>query len=46
MGNVKRTVQNLQVVSVDTEAGIIAIKGAVPGPRGSIVLVRSAVKGA
>lgn len=46
MGNVKRTVQNLQVVSVDTEAGIIAIKGAVPGPKGSIVLVRSAVKGA
>lgn len=46
MGHVKRTVQNLQVVSIDNEAGIIAIKGAVPGPKGSIVLVRSAVKGA
>lgn len=46
MGNARRTVQNLEVVSVDKENGIIAIKGALPGAKGSIVLVRTAVKGA
>ncbi|MCH3975330.1 MAG: 50S ribosomal protein L3 [Bifidobacterium tibiigranuli] len=46
MGHVTSTVQNLTVVSTDVENGIIAIKGAVPGPKGAIVLVRSAVKGA
>lgn len=46
MGHVTSTVQNLTVVSADVESGIIALKGAVPGPKGAIVLVRSAVKGA
>ncbi|BDR52440.1 50S ribosomal protein L3 [Bombiscardovia nodaiensis] len=46
MGHVTATVQNLTIVSADTESGIIAVKGAIPGPRGSIVVVRSAVKGA
>ena len=46
MGHVRRTVQNLEIVSVDKESGIIAIKGALPGAKGSIVLVRTAVKGA
>ncbi|MCT6878220.1 50S ribosomal protein L3 [Bifidobacterium coryneforme] len=46
MGHDTSTVQNLTIVSADTEKGVIAIKGAVPGPRGAIVLVRSAVKGA
>jgi large subunit ribosomal protein L3 len=46
MGGDRRTVQNLEVVSVDKENGIIAIKGALPGAKGSIVLVRTAVKGA
>ena len=36
----------LTVVSADVENGILAIKGAIPGPKGGIVLVRSAVKGA
>ena len=45
MGHVTAT-QNLTVVSADVENGIIAIKGAIPGPKGGIVLVRSAVKGA
>ena len=40
------TTQNLTVVSADVENGILAIKGAIPGPKGGIVLVRSAVKGA
>ena len=46
MGHVTSTVQNLTVVSSDVENGILAIKGAIAGPKGSIVLVRSAVKGA
>ena len=46
MGNARRTVQNLQVVMIDKEQGLIAIKGALPGAKGSIVLVRTAVKGA
>jgi large subunit ribosomal protein L3 len=46
MGHVTSTVQNLEVVTSDKENGIIAIKGALPGPKGGIVLLRSAVKGA
>nr|WP_297301997.1 50S ribosomal protein L3 [uncultured Bifidobacterium sp.] len=46
MGHDTSTVQNLTIVSADAEKGVIAIKGALPGPRGAIVLVRSAVKGA
>ncbi|KAA8816275.1 50S ribosomal protein L3 [Bifidobacterium sp. UTCIF-37] len=46
MGHVTATAQNLTVVSADVENGILAIKGAIPGPKGGIVLVRSAVKGA
>ncbi|MEY9215168.1 ribosomal protein L3 [Thermobifida halotolerans] len=45
MGNVRRTVQNLTVHSVDTEKGLLLVKGAVPGPNGGLVLVRTAVKG-
>ena len=44
--HVTATTQNLTVVSADVENGILAIKGAIPGPKGGIVLVRSAVKGA
>ncbi|KFI44870.1 large subunit ribosomal protein L3 [Bifidobacterium bohemicum] len=46
MGHVTSTVQNLTVVSVDQASGVIAIKGALPGPKGGIVVLRSAVKGA
>ena len=46
MGHVTSTALNLTLVSSDVENGILAIKGAVPGPKGAIVLVRSAVKGA
>ncbi|WP_017615378.1 50S ribosomal protein L3 [Nocardiopsis salina] len=45
MGNVRKTVQNLTVHSVDSEKGLILVKGAVPGPNGGLVLVRTAVKG-
>ncbi|MEX0976056.1 MAG: 50S ribosomal protein L3 [Woeseia sp.] len=44
MGNVRRTVQNLEVVRVDVERNLILVKGAVPGHRGSRVIVRPAVK--
>jgi len=44
MGNVKRTVQNLEVVSVDTENSVILVKGNVPGPKKSFVMIRTAVK--
>lgn len=43
-GNVKSTVLNLEVVKIDAEKNIIAVKGAVPGSRGGIVFVRDSVK--
>ena len=46
MGGDKRTVQNLVIQGVDTERGLLLIKGAVPGPRKAVVMVRTAVKGA
>jgi large subunit ribosomal protein L3 len=45
MGGERVTVQNLQVVDVDTEHGLILVKGAVPGANGSVVFIRAAVKG-
>ncbi len=44
MGNVRRTVQNLEVVRVDAERNLLLIKGAVPGHRGGKVFVRPAIK--
>lgn len=38
------TVQNLEVVKVDTNRNVLLIKGAIPGPKGSIVKIKSAVK--
>ena len=46
MGNVRRTVQNLEVVRVDNERNLLLIKGAVPGHRGGRVIVRPAIKAA
>ena len=46
MGNARLTVQNLTVHAVDAERGLLLVKGAVPGPKGGVVLVRTAVKGA
>src|SRR3954454_10488762 len=45
MGAVRTTSQGLKVHSVDTENGLLLIKGAIPGRKGGLVLVRSAVKG-
>ncbi len=44
MGNERVTVQNLKIALVDAERNLIAVRGAVPGPRGGLVLVRGAVK--
>ena len=44
MGNVQRTVQNLEVVRVDVERNILLVKGAVPGAKGSDVVICPAVK--
>jgi len=44
MGNEKVTVQNLEIVKVDAENNLIAIKGAIPGPKNSIVTIADGVK--
>ena len=44
MGGEKVTTLNLEIVAVDTERGLLLLNGAVPGPKGSVVLVREAVK--
>src|SRR5437868_733309 len=44
MGSAKTTVQSLTVHAVDAERGLLLIKGAIPGPRGRVVLVRSAAR--
>ncbi|WP_129336913.1 50S ribosomal protein L3 [Cellulomonas endophytica] len=46
MGVARQTTQNLTVHAVDAEKGLVLVKGAVPGPKGGVVLVRNAVKGA
>jgi len=44
MGAVRRTVQNLEIVRVDAERGLLLVKGAVPGSRGGDLIVRPSVK--
>ena len=44
LGSARRTVQNLEVVRVDAERGLLLLKGAVPGPKGGDVVVRPSVK--
>jgi large subunit ribosomal protein L3 len=46
MGGENVTTQNVSVHAVDTERGLILLKGAVPGPKGGLVLIRNAAKGA
>lgn len=43
MGNEQVTVLNLDIVKVDNELGVVAVRGAVPGPKGGVVSVRSSV---
>jgi large subunit ribosomal protein L3 len=44
MGGERVTTQNLHVVKADAEAGIVLVRGAVPGPNGGVVLIRNAAK--
>ena len=44
MGNVASTIQNLEIVSVDLENNVVLIKGNVPGPKKSLVMIRTSVK--
>ncbi|MCQ4726869.1 50S ribosomal protein L3 [Anaerotignum faecicola] len=44
MGNVTVTIQNLEVVSVDAEKNLILVKGAVPGPKNSVLAIKDSVK--
>ena len=44
MGNVASTIQNLEVISVDLENNVILVKGNVPGPKKSLVMIKTSVK--
>ena len=44
LGHERVTIQNLSIVKVDAENNLIAIKGAIPGPKGGIVLIKDSVK--
>jgi len=44
MGNTRVTTQNIQVVSVDVDRGLVLVKGAVPGPKGGWVTLKDAIK--
>jgi large subunit ribosomal protein L3 len=44
MGGARYTVQNLRVQNIDTEQNLILVRGAIPGPKGSLVLLRTAAK--
>jgi large subunit ribosomal protein L3 len=45
MGGARYTVQNVSVQAIDAEQNLILVKGAIPGPKGSLVLLRTAAKG-
>jgi len=44
MGNVQRTIQSLELIRVDTERGLLLVKGSVPGSKGGDVIIKPAVK--
>lgn len=44
LGNEKVTVQNLSVVRVDVERGLLLVKGAIPGPKGGLLVIKNSVK--
>jgi large subunit ribosomal protein L3 len=45
MGNKRRTVQNLRLVSIDAEKNLLLVRGSIPGANGDTIVVRSAIKG-
>jgi len=46
MGHNRQTTQNLTIFAVDADKGLLLVKGAVPGPKGGLVVVKTAIKGA
>ena len=44
MGFERCTVQNLDVIKVDAERGLLLIKGSVPGPKGGVLVIKDSVK--
>ena len=44
MGNVRTTVQNLEIVKVDTQRNLLLVKGAIPGPKGNMLIIKESVK--
>ncbi|MGB4324222.1 MAG: 50S ribosomal protein L3 [Candidatus Nanopelagicales bacterium] len=44
MGGVRQTTQNLKIQAIDTERGLILLKGAIPGPKGGLVFLHTAAK--
>ena len=44
MGNVQVTIQNLEIVKADAEKNLLLVKGAVPGSKGSILVIKDSVK--
>lgn len=44
MGNVKRTIQNLEILRIDNERNLLLVKGAIPGSKGGYVIVQSSIK--
>ncbi|PFG18930.1 50S ribosomal protein L3 [Serinibacter salmoneus] len=46
MGNARKTVQNLTIQAVDAEKGLVLVAGPIPGAKNSLVVIRTAVKGA
>ena len=44
LGNVTRTIQNLEILKIDSERSLLLIKGAIPGHKGGSVVVRPSVK--
>ena len=45
MGHAKVTTQNLTIHAIDADKGLVLIKGAIPGPKGGVVFIKTAVKG-
>jgi large subunit ribosomal protein L3 len=44
LGNVKRTIQNLEIIRIDNDRNLLLVKGAIPGSKGGNVIVRPSIK--
>ena len=44
MGNVRKTIQNLKIIRIDGENKLILVKGSIPGPSGSTILIKPSIK--